>query len=96
MGPITAADVQFGNQVRIASVGPDPAALATGDLPLTVLVDTTTTPGVTYIGSAPPGTSQSAAAWQVKQISSNGSVTWGASTGAFINVWANRASLTYA
>jgi hypothetical protein len=96
MEMVTGTDLQFGNQVRIASIGPDPAALATADIPLTVLIDSTTTPGVTYIGSAPPGTNQSSAAWQVKQISSTGSVTWGSATGAFINVWANRASLSYA
>jgi len=92
----TGTDLQFGNQVRIASVGPDPAALATADLPLTVLIDSTTTAGMTYIGSAPPGTSQSSAAWQVKRIDSTGSVTYGSSTGAFVNVWANRTSLSYA
>lgn len=52
----------------------------------------------TYIGMASPGTSTSAAAWQIKRISTSGTQTfieYANGTLAFTNIWNNRVSLTY-
>lgn len=54
---------------------------------------------VTYLGEAVPGTATSSAAWRIKKIDETSSpdlsITF-AGTGAFDQVWDNRASLTYA
>ncbi len=51
----------------------------------------------TYIGTADPGTAESAASWQVKKIVSTNptSIKFADGTSAFDNVWDDRASLTY-
>lgn len=63
------------------------------------ITDTTTTPGVTYVGRAFNGTSRSAAIWQVYKFFSNDDGdterAWADGDVEFDNVWANRASLAY-
>lgn len=53
-----------------------------------------------YVGIAKPGTATSSALWQIKKIgySATGkvtSVTWAGGTDQFIQIWDNRASLSY-
>lgn len=63
------------------------------------ITDTTTTPGVTYLGRAHTGTSRAAAIWQVRKIFSNADgnqeMAWADGDCAFDNVWDDRATLTY-
>lgn len=63
------------------------------------ITDSTTTPGVTYLGRAVSGTSKSAAIWQVRKIFSNADgndeMAWADGDTEFDNVWANRDSLNY-
>lgn len=54
---------------------------------------------LTYLGIATPGTLTSAASWQIKKLSYNGSgnltsITW-ADSGAFSQIWDNHTGLTY-
>lgn len=54
--------------------------------------------GITYVGSADPGTATSAAGWQVKRLTEAGpdiSIEWADGDALFNNVWDNRASLSY-
>lgn len=55
------------------------------------------TPNVTYVGQAVPGTATSAASWQIKKIdeTSGVAITW-ADSGDFTQIWDNRAGLVYA
>lgn len=51
---------------------------------------------VDYIGEAAIGTATSAAAWRIKKVdSTSGIIIQWAGTGAFDQIWDNRASLTY-
>lgn len=53
---------------------------------------------VTYVGEAVPGTATSAAAWRIKRVSVSGSITsilYAGSAATFVNVWNNRAALSY-
>ncbi len=60
------------------------------------IVDTTTTAGVTYFCSAPPGTASSAASWRcAKFVQSTGVTTWADGNANYDNVADDRASLTY-
>lgn len=60
-------------------------------------IDSTTTPGVVYVGAATPGSSTSSSVWQIQSIntSSGVSVTWANGNGNYTNAWTNRASLSY-
>lgn len=54
--------------------------------------------GVTYVGSADPGTATSAASWRIKRITETGadiSIEFADGDAFFDNVWDNRASLSY-
>lgn len=71
-----------------------------GSLPVTfssstykLILDETTTTSVTYVGKAALGSATSAAVWQIQKIdeSSGLVITW-AGTGAFDQVWDNRAT----
>ena len=53
---------------------------------------------VTYVGLADPGSATSAAVWQIKKLTTSGSVTTvtlADGNSNFDNVWDNRASLSY-
>lgn len=53
---------------------------------------------VTYVGKADPGTSGSAASWQIQRITVSGTITtieFADGNSDFDNIWNNRASLTY-
>lgn len=53
---------------------------------------------ITYIGTAEIGTLDSAAKWRVKRMNKVGNVTsieWANGNDSAINIWDNRASLTY-
>ena len=64
--------------------------------PLQLLVDSSSTAGVTYLGKSLPGTLTTAATWKIAKIDTNGdtSMKW-ADNGAFSQIWADRVSLTY-
>lgn len=64
--------------------------------PLQLLVDSTSTSNVTYLGKSLPGTATSAAAWKIAKIDTNSNVNmkW-AGLGEFNQIWDNRTSLTY-
>lgn len=51
---------------------------------------------ITYIGKAAWGSATSSAVWQIQKIDETTGmvITWGG-TGAFDNIWNNRASLSY-
>lgn len=54
---------------------------------------------VIYIGTAPPNSQDTDAIWSIKRLSIVGglmSIQWADGNDANDNVWANRASLTYA
>lgn len=57
-------------------------------------------PSLIYLGAAAPGTATSAASWQIKRFSYDGSsnvsaIEYGGSTRNFNQIWDNRAALTY-
>jgi len=62
-----------------------------------IQLDDTSTPNVTYIGKAIPGSLTSAAVWQVSKIdeSSNLAITFADGDSDFDNIWDDRTSLTY-
>lgn len=62
--------------------------------PQTTLIDDTGT--YKYIGSADPGTATSAAKWSVCRVTNATGSIYYANSGAFNQIWDNRASLTYA
>jgi hypothetical protein len=70
---------------------------ATYDDPaLTMIVDSSTSAGYTYICEASPGTATSAASWRIQKITdATGSIAWADGNGNFDNIADNRASLTY-
>lgn len=69
-----------------------------GDVPLTKLIDDTTTANVTYIGETaltPAGVSESASSWRIKRIDESGSVTkikYADGDSNFDNKWSDRAT----
>lgn len=64
---------------------------------LAVRLDDTTTPSVTYVGEAVPGTAAGTSAWRIKKIDETSGlvISWADGNGNFDNNWNNRASLTY-
>ena len=61
-----------------------------------MLEDTGT--GITYVGTAPTGSSLSAPVWKIKQILTSGLVLrilWADGDSQYDNIWDNRASLIY-
>ncbi len=93
------------NVVEIASVGMQgrpgipgpPGASAEDEVMLDVEVDETT-PGVTYVGQAEPGTAKSDAAWRIKKVTEAATLTsvdWANGTAEYVHVWDDRASLVY-
>lgn len=65
--------------------------------PMSLLIDKVSTSGITYIGEAIPGTTQSATSWRIFILDKTTTTTqkkW-ASNGDFSNAWTNRTSLTY-
>jgi hypothetical protein len=67
------------------------------DKALTNIIDTTSSP-TEYYGAALPGTATSAASWRIMKKSVSGSVTtyaWAGGAATFVNIWDNRASLSY-
>jgi hypothetical protein len=61
--------------------------------------DGVTDADVIYMGYAPPGTAESAAAWTIKKIDQTVSgittITFAGGNAAAQNIWANRGDLTY-
>lgn len=54
--------------------------------------------GITYVGFAPVGSSESDPVWQIKKITESGTVTkveFAEGETTFDKIWNNRASLTY-
>ena len=68
------------------------AATSSSQTHKTILDDTTTT-NVTYVGKAAIGSATSSAVWQIQKIDETTGmvITWGG-TGAFDQVWNNRAT----
>lgn len=60
-------------------------------------IDTTTAPGIIYIGVAIIGSATSASVWAIKKIdTTNGAdVTWANGDSTSTNIWDNRTSLSY-
>lgn len=58
-----------------------------------LLLDDTSTTNVTYVGKAAVGSATSSAVWQIQKIDETTGIviTWGG-TGAFDQVWDNRAT----
>ena len=54
---------------------------------------------VTYLGNAVEGTATSSALWQIKRLTStsagNLTIEYPAGSSSYINIWNNRASLSY-
>jgi hypothetical protein len=66
------------------------------DPALTMIVDSSTTVGYTYICEAAPGTASSAALWRICKVTdATGNTVWADGNGNFDNVADNRASLSY-
>lgn len=78
-------------QVTLDSSGALPVAFSSSTYKL--ILDETTTTSVTYVGKAALGSATSAAVWQIQKIdeTSGLAITWGG-TGAFDQVWDNRAT----
>jgi hypothetical protein len=54
--------------------------------------------GITYVGTASPGSSINSPVWRIKQILTTGAdlrILWADGDSEFNNVWADRASLSY-
>lgn len=69
----------------------------TQDVPNQVLVDTSTV-GTTYVGESAPNTPTSSALWRIYKIvvtSTGVTVKFAGGNDRFINIYDNRASLTY-
>ena len=64
--------------------------------PLQIILDTTSTSNVIYIGRALPGVTANDATWKIAKLNtaSGFDLKW-ADSGQFSQVWANRTSLTY-
>jgi hypothetical protein len=59
-------------------------------------LDDTTTLNMIYIGEAQPGTATSTASWRIKRLDlTSGLIIQWAGSGAFSQIWDNRAALTY-
>jgi len=91
--PVTDTFLPFG-----VTTNPDgTSGLPTGTKNSATKIDDTTTAGVIYIGKAAVGSSAASAVWQIKKLDTNTLAldkTW-ADSGAFTQVWDNRASLSY-
>jgi hypothetical protein len=75
--------------------------VGTYSYPLTTLVDYQVGSVPVYVGYAIPGASQTGASWAIQFIQYNGSsavvsTTWSSNYMNFGDIWANRATLTYA
>lgn len=93
------------NVVEVAAVGmqgrpgpPGPAGPAGSiDVTLDTEVDEST-PGVTYVGQAEPGTAKSDAAWRIKRVTETGpqtSIDWAGGTADYVHIWDDRLTLSY-
>lgn len=54
--------------------------------------------GITYVGTAPPGSSENSPVWRIKQVLTTGAdlrILWADGDSEFNNVWADRVSLSY-
>lgn len=66
-----------------------------------VYIDGTQTADVTYIGKAPPGSSQGSAVWQIKKIDEAGGtagdavITYADGNSNYDNLWTGRATASY-
>ncbi len=85
-GAATAAKQDTGNSSL--------AALETETTPYATRVDSSTTPGVLYVGTAATGASESDPVWRIKSVdtSSGVTVTWADGNSEFDNVWDDRAT----
>jgi hypothetical protein len=88
--------VPSGGAVTVSSLPatPAPTAYATE-----FDYDAASPPNLVYFGIAVPGTATSAAGWQIRKFTTSGSnptsMLWAGGSGAFTNIWDNRAGLTY-
>jgi len=68
---------------------------------LAVRMDTSTTPGVTYVGTAPPGTPSSYPYWRIYRLDERGLTAeslikdYAAGNANFDKIWDDRESLSY-
>jgi len=60
-------------------------------------LDDTSTPSITYVGKAVPGTSTASPLWQIRKIDQTSGmiITWAGSSDSFNNVWDDRLTLIY-
>ncbi len=92
MGMAVDLDVVPG-ALAVSVVGAGEAPAASGEM--TTIVDSTGTPGYTYICKASPGTSAAVTGWQICRIDSTGSKLWAGGSAAFDKIAANRAGYSY-
>ena len=69
--------------------------VAASSVPTSSIVDSTSTPGYTYICKALPGAAVTDQKWQICRIDSTGSKQWAGGTAAFDKSASNRTSYTY-
>jgi hypothetical protein len=85
-------------QLEVAAGLPGPPGPASeDDMPYDLQVDTTS-PTVTYIGQAQPGTATSAAAWRIKRLTESETglaMDWAGGTAGFVHSWDDRLALSY-
>lgn len=63
-----------------------------------VETDISSTPNVTYLGEAAPGSAPSASVWRIRRITEGAggtSVDWAGGAATFTNAWTDRLTLTY-
>lgn len=77
-------------------INPATGELRTGAIALATRVDDTSPP-ITYVGKAVPGTATSSATWQIQKIDESSGVitTWADGNSNYDNVWDLRSSLVY-
>jgi hypothetical protein len=110
---IAIADADSGDKATVTDVGggkkgldvvvqdialdADNDSISTRAQGLALRLDDTTTPSVTYVGEAVPGTGAGTSAWRIKRIDETSGlvISWADGNSNFYNNWNNRASLTY-
>lgn len=85
---------------RVVATIENTSALGGSSAVYATRVDTASTPSVTYVGKALPGTATSAASWQIQKIDESGTpettvITFADGNADFDNIWDNRTSLSY-
>lgn len=90
-------DVNWSEHGAVADLSTGRRFKKVQDVPNKVLIDEASST-ITYIGETKPGIATSEAYWRIKKISISGTVTtigFAGGSDEFVNVWDNRASLSY-